>query len=206
MELGDRVCIVNPSAKRSFLIGAVGTVEKVWKGKNETPLGILVDGIENCNSKYGVFWLSKGSIKLFKEEKYMEKGFIVATIKFLEGSNTNVGYAYALYDDSIVAGDVVVVNTGHHGMAVAKISALDEKRKSEVKFGREVVCKVDLSAFNERKERAARIAALEREMKAKASEVQATAIYEMLAEKSPELKAMLDEYKKLTEGKGEERI
>lgn len=203
MNLGDRVCIVNPSAKYKFLIGAIGTVERIWKGKSEDPIGVLVDNIENANSRYGIFWFSKGSIKLIKEEKHMNKDFSVATVKFLNGSNAGIGYAYALYDNSISVGDIVVVNTGHHGMAVARVSAVNEADCSEVRCGREVVCKVDLTAFNERKEKAARIAALEKEMQAKAAEVQTMAIYEMMAEKSPELRIMLDEYKKLTAGEAE---
>lgn len=203
MEMGDRIRIVNPPTQYGFLVGAVGTVERVWKGKSMTPFGILVDGVENSHSKYGIFWLSEGSIKLFKEERHMNKGFSVATVKFLDGSNTGRGYAYALYDDNIAVGDVVVVNTGHHGMAVAKIDALNEMGGADVKFGREVICKVDLTAFNERKQKVKRIAALEAQMRAKVAEVQAAALYEMMAEKSPELRAMLDEYKLLT-ASGEE--
>lgn len=202
METGDRIYIVNPPDRYGFLRGAIGKVEIVWKGKSSAPFGILVDGIENSRSKYGIFWMSKGSIKLFEEEKHMSKGFSVATIKFLDGSNTGRGYAYALYDSNIATGDLVVVNTGHHGMALAKIDALNEMDGADVKYGREVICKVDLTAFNERKEKAKRIAALEKQMQTKIAEVQTAALYEMMAERSPELRAMLDEYKMLTSSKG----
>lgn len=200
MKIGDHVYIVNPPDRYGFLDGASGTVERIWKGKSITPFGVLVDGVDNGRSKYGIFWLSKGSIKLFREERSMNKGFSVATVKFLDGSNTSRGYAYALYDKGIAAGDIVVVHTGHHGMALARIDAMNELNHADVQCGREVICKVDLTAFNERKEKARRIASLEREMQAKIAEVQAAALYEMMAEKSPELRAMLDEYKALTTG------
>lgn len=203
MERGDRILVVNPPDRYGFLAGATGVVERIWKGNSMTPFGILVDGVDNAKSKYGIFWMSKGSIKLFKEEKGMNKGFAVATVKFLDGSNTNRGYAYALYDNGITAGDIVVVHTGHHGMALARITTLDEQSYTDVQYGREVICKVDLTAFNERKEKTKKIAALERKMQEKIAEVQAAALYEMMAEKSPELRAMLDEYKMLTESGGE---
>lgn len=202
MKIGDHVYIVNPPDRYSFLDGATGIVERIWKGKSITPFGILVDGVDNGRSKYGIFWLSKGSIKLFREERNMNKEFSVATVKFLNGSNTNRGYAYALYDKGVSTGDIVVVQTGHHGMALAQIAALNELNHADVQCGREVICKVDLTAFNERKKKAKRIAALEREMQAKIAEVQAAALYEMMAEKSPELRAMLNEYKALTAGEG----
>lgn len=48
---------------------------------------------------------------------------------------------YAMYDNFEV-GDVVVVKTGHHGLAVAKIASIDDTI-SMVANGREIVTKVD---------------------------------------------------------------
>lgn len=197
MHKGDVVRVISPVAPL-HLVGMTGIIEKVYLSGDHVLFGVAIADVENPRSKYGVFWFNKSQIELFEEETHMNTGFIVATINFLDGYNANTGYAYALYDKDICVGDTVVVNTGHHGMAIAKIAAINELSSSLVKYGREVVCKIDMTAFNARKEKAKRIAALEKEMKAKAAKLQTVALYEMMAEKSPELKEMLDEYKQLT--------
>ena len=103
---------------------------------------------------------------------------------------------YALYDDTIQPEDTVVVQTGHHGMAVARIVALGEPN-GPVSHGREIICKVDLTAFEERKARAAQLVELKAKMDSKVQQLQKAAVYEMLAEKDPELAAMLQAYKSL---------
>lgn len=62
---------------------------------------------------------------------------------------------------------------------------------------KEIVCKVDFTAWNERRERAKRMNELQCMMNNRVRDLQETALLEMLASKDPELKAMLDEYKTL---------
>lgn len=62
---------------------------------------------------------------------------------------------------------------------------------------RKMVCKVDFTAWNERRERAKRMNELQCMMNNRVRDLQETALFEMLASKDPELKAMLDEYKTL---------
>lgn len=62
---------------------------------------------------------------------------------------------------------------------------------------KEIVCKVDFTAWNERRERAKRMNELQCMMNNRVRDLQETALFEMLASKDPELKAMLDEYKTL---------
>ena len=54
-----------------------------------------------------------------------------------------------------------------------------------------------MSAYEERKEKAARVAEIKLEMDAKVKELQSQAIYELLAEKDQTLKTLLDEYRTL---------
>ena len=54
-----------------------------------------------------------------------------------------------------------------------------------------------MTAYNERQAKAAKIKSLKVEMDKKVMELQQTAIYELLAEKDPGLKQMLEEYKSL---------
>lgn len=62
---------------------------------------------------------------------------------------------------------------------------------------KEIVCKVDFTAWNERRERAKRMNELQCMMNNRVRDLQETALFEMLASRDPELKAMLDEYKTL---------
>ena len=127
----------------------------------------------------------------------MNENFVVAGIKFLDGTNTDREYTYALYDERIAVGDIVVVKTGHHGFALAEIASIGNFPYSAVQCGREVIDKVDFTAYTEREEKAKRVKALKAEMDEKVRQLQQTALYELLAEKDPDLKAMLEEYKSL---------
>ena len=62
---------------------------------------------------------------------------------------------------------------------------------------KEIVCRVELTAWSERRERAERMKELQCMMNNRVKALQETALFEMLASKDPELKAMLDEYKGL---------
>ena len=94
----------------------------------------------------------------------MLENYKVAGISFLEGSNVGLVYYYALYDDTIEIDDVVVVNTGHHGLAIAKVVEIEPNNvdKNHVRCGREIISKVDFSAYNERQEKAKRLSELKK--------------------------------------------
>jgi hypothetical protein len=61
----------------------------------------------------------------------------------------------------------------------------------------ESVCKVDMTDFNNRKEKKIRMKELKNKMDAQVKKLQESAVYEMLADKDDELKSMLQEYKLL---------
>jgi len=132
-----------------------------------------------------------------KEETPMLKNYRVAGIKFKDGYNTDKTYPYALYDEGIIIGDTVVVMTGHHGMAIAEVCSIGEMPKDSVTCGREIICKVDMAAYLDRKARAKQMAELKKEMDEKVKALQETALYELMAEKDPSLKAMLEQFKAL---------
>ena len=84
-------------------------------------------------------------------------------------------------------------------MSIAKIIEVNPpgvKQKS-VRYGREIIAKVDFTAYEERQEKRERLIKLKNQMDAKVHELQKNAIYEMFAEKDPAMKQMLDEYKEL---------
>lgn len=189
-------------------------------------IGVELDGEYNPASGKGIFWFKGPELALFEdldhpdplalrdeaeeetrgikiehvveEEIPMLKGYIAAGVSFPKGSNRDTVYPYALYPDlPCQVGDQVVVMTGHHGMALAEVKSIGELPVDSVDCGREIICKVDMAAYVERKARAEKLASLKKEMDAKVRELQSVALYEALAEKDPTLKAMLDEFKSL---------
>lgn len=101
----------------------------------------------------------------------MPNEYKTASIQFLDGTNHGTLYTYALYDEGIVAGDLVVVKTGHHGLALAKVVEVSPEIAAPVKYGRQIAAKVDLSAYEARVQRAKRLSKLKQEMDAKVRRV-----------------------------------
>ena len=201
-QIGDRVIIVNNLCDyNGKYTDEHGVVSKHFVRKNECFYGVLLDNHRNIQSEFGLYWFSVKSIKSENKEREeipMFKNYTTVEVAFIDNPNTT--YSYALYGTDVCVNDIVVVNTGHHGFALAKVVFFpNDEDKREVQFGREVVCRVDTSAFNARVEARKRVAELKCEMEKRMREAQELALYEMLAKKDPTLKGMLDEYKAIVE-------
>lgn len=225
--VGDRVEIRDRHGSGSYqgkYAGCKGTVRSC-NPFGCGSVGVELDGKYNPASSKGIFWFQGPELSLFagferpdprilrdeleeetegieiedvKEEVPMLKGYIAAGVSFIHGHNRDTVYPYALYPDlHCQVGDKVVVMTGHHGMSLAEIKSIGDLPVDSVDYGREIICKVDMAAYVERKARAEKLACLKKEMDAKVRELQSVALYEVLAEKDPALKAMLDEFKSL---------
>lgn len=198
--------------------GEMGWIRKVWPFRSETErYGIEITGRHNDRSASGLFWFGAAdfvyvpdkpencrcsltpNFETTKEEKPMLPGYKTASIQFLEGRNIEKTYFYALYDESVQPDDTVVVTTGDTGLALAKVVFIGGPARY-VTDNREIVCKVDLSAWEDRKAKAEKLLQLKEEMDERVKAYQATALYELAAEKDPDLKALLDMYKSLQEG------
>lgn len=126
----------------------------------------------------------------------------VALVKFVQGMNTTKTYAFALFDDTVDVNDTVLVDTTN-GYGVAVVNEIHSKADYE-ELGcslptKEVICKIDFTAFDERKAKRAKAVKLKNDMDKMVKSLQEIAVFELLAEKSPELKAMLEEYKSVVE-------
>lgn len=196
----DIVCFNKYSAYGGKFCGRVGTIKRI----SGSSYGVEIERETNKNSKYGLFWFNKGEITLSsrnnwkkenKENCFMDKNYHPVIINFISGSNTNVPYTYAAYED-YNENDYVVVHTGHHGMTIAKVKAVGTEN-DKVEYGREIICKINMTAYNDRKARAKRKAELKSKMEAKVKELQETAIFEMLAKEDVALAKMLEEFKEL---------
>lgn len=196
-DYDDIVFFSKYSAYDGRFCGKTGIIKRI----SGSSYGVEIEGETNKNSKYGLFWFNKKEIMLSsknnknQEEYFMDKNYHPVIINFISGSNTSVPYTYAAYED-YAEGDYVVVHTGHHGMALAKVKSIGAE-EDKVEYGREIICKIDMTAYNDRKARAKRKAELKGKMEAKVKELQETAIFEMLAKEDVGLAEMLKEFKEL---------
>lgn len=138
-----------------------------------------------------------------KGEEIMMGNYTVCTIKFIEGTNTGREYHYALYDDNICCGDYVVVKSANHGLGIAQVveiipdGCVTQAMLDYCNAGREVVAAFDMGEYNNRVEKRKKAKQLKAEMNKKMKEMQELAMFEMMAEKNPELAEMLAAYKEL---------
>ena len=118
---------------------------------------------------------------------------ILIGVKFKENPKQ---YMFKCYD-AVRIGDLVVVDT-RLGFNVATVTEIEpEHRNYPIGDLREVVQVVDMAPFNERKAKAEKLKELKKKMDQKVKELQDLAVYEMLAEKDPDLREMLNEFKTL---------
>ena len=201
--LDAKVRIAASSKYDKKFIGMVGTIDNTSRSD---VIGIKIPGYLNPKSEKGIFWFYYDEIEFIESEENTvlnhNEDFKVAGVKFLSGSNSDKEYYYALFADDADAqeGDLVVVQTGHHGLALAQISSIDDTDKNKVQCSREIVSIVDTTAFENRKAKRKALVELRKKMDKKVKELQETALYELLAEKDPALAEMLDTYKRLTGG------
>jgi len=141
------------------------------------------------------------SLKLIKnnegDNNIMTGNFKVAGVKFLSGYNTSKEYDFALFDEDVQIGDTVVCDTVN-GFTLGNVITINDKNETNTnKVSKEIVGKVDISAFQTRRDNRAKVSKLKNMMEKRVKELQDTTLFEMMAEKDDSLKEMLTEYKKL---------
>ena len=109
-------------------------------------------------------------------------------------NNMGKAYVFKCYDD-VAIDDLVIVDTVN-GFLVGKVLGISETIPTG-KVLNEVVGVIDPTPFIERKKKAERLNELKKTMDKKVKTLQSLTMYETLAEKDPELKTMLDEYRSL---------
>ena len=193
-KIGDRVQVIREGLQTYGFTGKVHATS-YWGDIVEVYLDQL-NKIYNYNSKSLMFENEQNNIT--KGDNNMLIGnYNVAMVKFLQGTNTAKGYAFALFDDEVKVDDCVLCDTAN-GYGVAKIIEIIPKSEYEgTKVTKEIICKVDFTEFENRKENRTKALKLKSEMDKKIKEMQELAVFEMMAEKNPELKEMLEMYKGL---------
>ena len=174
-----------------------GRVAEIWYGVLDECMKIQFvakDGIEYifCEDELE---------KIIEEDKQMAKltGYKqVAAIK--QGSCI---YYYAIYDDgrTYLPGDKIIVSGAASGMVytISEIITPEEAsdRMSNKNITAEVITYVDTSAYDNRVAKRKEAEELKKKMDYIIKEMDENNKYEMYAERSPELKEMLETYKKL---------
>jgi hypothetical protein len=185
------------------LESAYGTVERVephWE-----KVSVRIDHLYNDLSNSGLFFFKASELKIVndnKEENNMSNTTNITNylnaikIKFVDDINP-CGYVYASFESDLKIGDLVVVKPAHHKIALARVEEILEGTSYET--SREVVAKVDTGFYNERVKIRNQAAELKAKMEERARKLQDIALYQMLAENDPDMKALLNEYRSLPE-------
>ena len=137
--LDKRVEIILASRKQKYhkLLHMVGTVTRT----SSDEIGVMVDGIENEASKYGVFWFKRHEIRIM-EDKNMTGFERVAIVNLLDDYNKK-DYGFALYekDWKLLKGEghLVVVNArGKHNRILGTVKNI----MSVEEYGKNVTAQV----------------------------------------------------------------
>lgn len=198
MKTGDIVRVISTKYGFDFYnrIGIVEGFNYAW-GKAFA----LVTFFEKHTAKWkGYYYIPIRDLQVESEENDMAKleGFKkVALIEQGTGCYKK-DYYYALYDDDIQPGYTVLVTGKASGeVYVVKdvISADDINAPKSITA--EVICKVDMTAYNDRVDKRKRVDELRKRMNEKRKEIEARKDDDYYASLDPDYAAMLEEMKSL---------
>lgn len=198
--------------RRDNIIDMSGVVTRESSGN----VGVLLDGIRNSRSQYGIYWLHKYEVRIIENESedMNMTGFNrVAIVNLLEDYSKK-DYAFALYDEEenlIIKswnGDefscLVVTNAGGKDKRIlGKVKLITSAEEYGKNVTAQVVGVVNMDAFNARieeenkaKEIAKRKAAIEKELEAEINKIKTAEFYKEMASKysdNPRLAELVSE-------------
>ena len=197
IQYGDRVKVVNPSLQSCGLVGTVTLINnnmptafvrfEDWHGQGTKELCFNISNLAKISSKNE----KGGSVMAIKGN------YDVAMVKFINGTNTTKEYAFALFSETAYLDDLVLCDTSN-GYHVAKVvSIIPQNRYTGVAVTKEIICRVDFTAFEKRKELRKQKEVLKKQMDKLIADNQELILYQALAEKNPEMAEMLAVYKSL---------
>lgn len=200
-QRGDKVRCKNPELQS---YGEVGTI--LYNPMNSSTCYIRF--INWCNTgETKELTIHKNNLELYiepknKEEIIMDNRSVtgvyrVAGVKFISGVNMVKEYMFALFDHNVDIGDLVLCDT-QNGYCIARVSSItDQGLYDGVPVTKEIVCKVDFTAFEKRKERRKQKGELKRLMDRIVAENQELILYQAIADKNPDMAALLASYKEI---------
>lgn len=200
------------------IVGKCGTVIRI----SGSHIGVLVNGMTNSASSYGVYWFNKDEVKIIKDDSEdikMEGYKNIAIVNLLEDCNKK-DYAFALYDEEFAMmknekGGLVVVNArgkDNRILGIVKeIISIEDfysiNKNKWTKITAEVVGIVNIDGYIAREEEKVRLeelekkkAAIERELEAEINKRKSIEYYEAMAKEysdNPKLAELVAELKNL---------
>jgi len=200
-KTGEVVNIIKAKYSQSVSVSVyIHCIDKVL---NYNPLSLeLIKGSKKRNTMVKEDDISSSIITQSMTSNYDS----IVTVTFLKGPNTYKEYAFACFDE-VKEKDVVVCNTAH-GMGLATVKNVYKKEigttsyineKGEVYLTeptQEIICKVDTSKFEARKEKRNKLICLEIAMAERLKVLQYMETFKKLAAKDTILSELLDEYNK----------
>lgn len=130
----------------------------------------------------------------------MEKYYV--NVRFFETGSNNLAFKEYFFQayDPLKEGDLVVVDT-RYGFTLAVVSSFPAIKPDHLSDGslKEVVAKVDTKAFEIRQENAQKAKDLKRKMDQRIKGMEQVNMYRLYADQDADLKALLEEYLKLTQ-------
>lgn len=194
-KLGEKVKII--------LIGnrdAIGTITAI----HPRGAGFIYNvRIYDC---YALEVYENDLIKLDEENEQMAKltgYYAVAVIEERTGCyGITKDYYYAIFNDGSTykAGDKVLVSGCNKDVLTLKdiLTVPEAEARCAKNITAEIICRVDTSAYDQRVENRKKAEKLKKNMDAVIKQMDVTKKYEMYAAENPELAALLDQYKELT--------
>ena len=195
---GARVRIIRQSKYRTTrLLGEIGIARTTYPGSSSIPVEFKNN--YNTASSRGYYYFKRNELELVDDENNMEENnmeFVtnyinVARVQFLsDGSPSN--YKYVNFDPELQVGDTCIAKYNVSAYGVAKVvEILDD---ADVKTDREIVARVDMSAYNQRVANRTKAAELKAKMEERAKQLQDVALYQLLAKDDSAMMDLLKEY------------
>lgn len=188
-----KVRSVTKGGEYNKIVGLNGIVER-----NGGTYGVRILGQENSSSQYGYFWLSREEFDITDEEPIkceMIDGYYIVEVKGLYQKR----YSYKCRFEVNIGDKVVCEDEDYIQKVVGVYNINNATMKNPTK---EVVCVIDYSEINARKEHDRLVAQIKRDLDYKVKQIQSKIDYEFYASKDVEVAELL---KQLNELKGENK-
>lgn len=199
--IGSYVRVINKNLESYGLIGQVINPEEYYLDCSDTCVYICFEHWHNEREK--ILKIKKKNIEKVEDggnnmaSKMLVGNYAVAMC-ILDSDCNKKKYAFAAFpEDDIREGDRVLVDTAH-GQTIAKVdSMMAQMDYNGVDVTKEVICKLDYSNFEKRKESRKRLGNLKNQMDNIVAQNQNMILYTAIAKENPKMAALLNQYKKI---------
>lgn len=189
--IGKKVEVTNKDLQS---YGLTGTIEGFY---SDYTVYVHFDEWHGLGSKCLTIAINNLKIKGENNTMTVTGNYRVAMVKFISGSNTTKEYAFALFDNEVDLNDFVLCDTAY-GYQVAKVVCITHKDAYDgCSVTKEIICKVNFNDYNHRKEVRKQKESLKKQMDKMVKDNQELILYQAIAEKNPDMAALLETYKSL---------